>query len=244
MTKPTKLDRKALKTPDKFMQRGQAALGVLANHRNTLYIGLGIFIVVLVGYYGYGYWTDRKQDSAWKIFEEANKAAEAQRWDKLKGIYPTLVQSRPKFLTAIALADHYFDESKKEALKTGGNAETIAKNGALSVEWYSKALDYGELLPFERQLVLVNRGGAQELLKKWDEALADYQKASEITGEAKGVALLGVGRAWELKNDNTKAIAAYEKVTIEMGGSEFGKMAKNFIRRLKSPLLKSSPSKG
>src|SRR5262249_17268616 len=98
-------------------------------------------------------------------------------------------------------------------------------------------LEFSDLLPIEKQLLRINRGNAEELQKKWDDALADYRAASEITGDAKGLAMLNLARVYELKGDTAKAGEIYEKVTIDFINTEYARQAKNNLRRLKSPLF-------
>ena len=67
--------------------------------------------------------------------------------------------------------------------------------------------------------------------------MADYTESAKIGFEGKALALLGQARVYELKKENTKAIETYEKVSADFLNSEYGKLAKNYLRRLKSPLF-------
>jgi tetratricopeptide (TPR) repeat protein len=240
LQKDPKIDRKSLKNPDAFVIRGQRAIHQLIEQRTPLIAIAAFGLLVIFGFYGYQWYAAHRAEGSWQRLAEINKAPDAERWDKYKTLFNDVSWSRPKYFAAIALGDHYFDETKKEAIKAGGD---INKSSASALEWYNKALDYGELLPKERQLVLVNRGSVYEMAKKYDEALADFQKAADLSQDAKGFALLNVAREFELKGDEAKAVQTYEKIALEFKETEYAKLAKNYLRRLKSPLFKAEPKK-
>jgi tetratricopeptide (TPR) repeat protein len=242
MSKPPKIDRKTLRNPDEFVKKGQALVSALFDRRVALLSVLGVLLVCILSFYGYQWYMDRHAAESWERYVAITNAPEAERWDKYQKFFTDVHWNRPRYFAAIALGDHYFDEAKKEVLKvTGGDP---SKSGALSVEWYTKAMDFAELLPKEKQLVLINRGAVNEMQKKYDDALNDYQKSSELSSDAKAYALLNVARLYALKNDSAKAIQTYEKVTVEFANTDYAKIAKNYIRRLKSPLFQAEGKKG
>jgi hypothetical protein len=229
LSKPPKIDRKTLKSPDEFVKKGSAGLEFILRHRKVVQIFLGTLIGGAVGYSLFTWWQSSRMEDGWTKFVEAEKAPEAERWDKLKALYTQGRRSRPTLFAAVAVADHFYNEAKKDAANVAP--------AVTAVEWYGKALEFGDLLPIEKQLLRVNRGNAQELQKKWDDALADYRAASEIAGDAKGLAMLNLARVYELKGDSAKASETYEKVTVDFLNTEYAKQAKNNLRRLKSPLF-------
>jgi len=233
LNKPPKIDRKTLRNPDEFMKKGQAFLDVLQEQRTRFLSVAVIAVVVVIGVYAYDIWSESKAEKAWKDYVDAEKLEGDKKVEALKGVVGNFGSSRPTYLAALALADYYFEEAKKEALK-GGDATKLATD---SVEWYTKALDYGALNSFEKQLVHIDRGSAYEIGKKYDDAMNDFKKASELEGTAKGLALLGTARIFELKSDPGKAAETYEKISTEQANTEYARLAKNYLRRLKSPLL-------
>ncbi len=239
MSKPPRIDRKSLKNPDEFVTRGRAGLGFLVRHQKRfvpVLLGLG---VVVVATYGYDYWSKVQMEKGWQSYNAAIKLPEDQRWEKLKTLHGELKSGRPAFFAAVNLADHYFDEAKKGELKGAAEKSTSA---VTSAEWYQRATVEPSLLPAEQQLLQINRGGALEIGKQWDDALSAYQKATDLGGDAKGLALLGVARVHEAKGETPKAVETYEKVATDFGANEYGKMAKNSLRRLKSPLFEAPKS--
>lgn len=239
MSKPPTIDRKTLKTPDAFVSRGTQLLGRVSNSRVGLIPVLVVGVLVALGFYGYDRWEHNREERAWSEYYSANKAEGDAKWEKLKQFSTSWSQSRAAMLAAVDLADHYFETSKKELEKDKTKAQSEAQ---LAAEWYSKALELRSLLPVEKQLLWVNKGNAEELSEKWSESLADYEKAFALAGPAKALALLSMGRVQEAQGEKDKAAQTYEKVFTEFASSEYGKVAKNNWRKLKSPLLNSGKS--
>lgn len=236
MSKPPEIDRKQLKTPDEFVKKGTEVFGSMVSHRKQI-LPLGILVFLgAVGFYGYQWWESSRSDKAWKAYYEATKSSEPKKWEDLKNITQQYNQTRPMLFAAVNLADHHFEEAKKAALKENN---AIPADATASAEWYSKALEFKALLPNEKQLLFINRAGALEMQKKYDEALASLKSAEELGTDLKGLALLNTGRVLELKGEKQKAIETYEKVGADFLNTEYAKMAKNYARRLKSPLLSS-----
>jgi len=61
-----------------------------------------------------------------------------------------------------------------------------------------------------------------------------------LGGDVRGLVLLNSGWVWELKGDTKKAEELYQKVAVEYADSEYAKLAKNYLRSLKSPLFKQN----
>ncbi|NBX93121.1 MAG: hypothetical protein EB078_05965 [Proteobacteria bacterium] len=234
MSKPPKIDRKILRTPDEFVQKGTQFLGKLSSSRmglTPLLIAVG---VVVVAFYAYDQWDNSKEQKAWTEYYGATKVKEEEKWQKLEKVHQQWPSSRAGMLSAVELGDHYFDSSKKEV---GKDLAKVSKDSDSAVEWYSKALQSKHLVPLEKQLLLINRANAWELQSKWEQSLADYQLAENTSAQAKGLALLGEARIYEAKGSTDKAIEVYQKTATEFASTEYGKLAKNHIRRLKSPLF-------
>lgn len=237
LSKPPRIDRKSLKNPDEFVAKGRATVDFFFRQRSRFLPVVILAVVLVAGVYGYDYWTNRKLEKGWLEYQVAMKAPVEQRWDKLKTLHNEQKSGRPAFFAAVVLADHYFDEAKKESLKDGAAPSAVA-----AVEWYGRAMENPSLLSSEKQLLLVNRGGALEIEKKFDEALGEYQKAADLAGEGKGLALLNLARIYEIKGDKAKASEIYEKVSMDYMNTEYAKFSKNSLRRLKSPLFEASKS--
>jgi tetratricopeptide (TPR) repeat protein len=246
---PPKIDRKTLKQPDTFVSKGQGVLEWMVSQKMRFLPLLVAVIVLLIGGYGFDYWTAARLDEAWKAYSAAAKANEPQKWDDLKSVSTKYKSTRPGVFASVELGDHYFSSAKKglltppdEAAKKADAEKQAMADAALAADWYSKALEFSELLPAEKQLLYVNRGEALETQKKYDEAAADYKMAAEFTGDTKPLALLGQARVLDLKNDKTKAAEAYERITVDFANTEYAKIAKNLLRRLKSPLFSEQSS--
>lgn len=233
MSKPPRIDRKTLKTPDEFVSKGRATLEFFVRQRSRFVPVLIVAVVVVAAVYAYDWWSTDRLEKGWATYQEILKATEAERWDKLKTFHQEHAQGRPGLFAAVTLADHYFDEAKKEAFKD----PAVVPSAVPAAEWYAKALAENSLLSGEKQLLHLNRGGALEMQKQWDAALAEFQAGADLAGEGKPLALLGLARVHEAKNENDKAVATYEKIAADFLNTEYAKLAKNSMRRLKSPLF-------
>lgn len=234
MSKPPTLDRKSLRTPDAFVERGTLLLGKLSRSKIGLMPILLVMGLLVIGFYAYDQWDERQEQKAWTQYYQATKSDVKEKWDKLKQVQSQFPKSRAAMLASVDLGDYFFDQSKLEWGKDKTKVEAQAKE---AVDWYSKALTFSKLLPIEKQLLLINRGNSNELLGKWDDSTSDYEKAFAITGSGKGLALLSLGRAQELQGSTDKAVQTFEKVFTEFASSEYAKNAKIQWRRLKTPLL-------
>lgn len=234
MSKPPKIDRKELRHPDQFQKKGAVFLELLLANRNHLIFLLAGILVLVIGAYGYSLWDEHRVETAWNVFHDASKANEKDKWALYQKVYSDHKGTRAALFAASALADFYFEEARKGVLK---DPKVQPPETNLAIEWYAKALEFPGLLPQEKQLLSINLGNANELAGKYDEALKLYQSAQEGGGQIKGYALINVARIYELKNDKAKAIETYEKVAADFINTEYSKIAKNNVRRLKNPTL-------
>ncbi len=234
MSKPPKIDRKELRHPDEFQKKGTVFVELLASNKNhLLLLAVGI-VVILLGSYGYNVWDDHRIEKAWNAYYKAGKAGEKEKWEEYKKVFTEHKGTRAALFASTTVADHYFEEAKKSVLK---DVNANPPETATAIEWYNHALEYNGLLPQEKQLITINKGNAVELSKNYDEAMKLYQGAADGGGNVKGYALLNVARVLELKNDKAKAMETYEKVSTDFLNTEYAKMAKNSLRRMKNTSL-------
>lgn len=239
MSTSPKIDRKTLKTPDQFVARGTNFLAGFLGHRNLVMGVLGVGLLGVVGYYLMQWKKSSDLDKAWRAYAEAVKSPEPARWDALKKVADANIQTRAGQFAASQVGDHFFDEARKEIFK---DEKVVSTNAVQSAEWYSKALSFSGLIPSEKALLLVNRGGSYEMSKKLNEAMKDFEAATQLGAQVKPLAMLSQGRIYEMQDNKAKAIELYEKVSSDFINTEYSKMAKNYIRRLKSPMLAESKS--
>lgn len=211
----------------------------MAGHRTRflpIFVVLGLIVLVV---YGFDWWTTRQSKKQWDEYYELTKLDEKERAEKLVGFHAKYPNSRSGYFSALQVADHHFKLAKDAQIKEGAANDAGLPDAAKAREWYEKAMQFTDLMPTERQLLLINQGNAVELEKKWAEAEALYQKAADVqAADAKGLALLNAGRVQELKGEDPKAIETYQRVSTENSSSEYGRLAKNALRRLKSPMLR------
>lgn len=240
MSKPPTIDRKTLKTPDAFVSRGTQLLSSLSKSRVGLIPVLALGVLIALAFYGYDVWDENREQKAWAGYYEASKDSSDQKWERLKKVQQDWPRSRAAMLAAVEVADHHFENARKEWGKDTAKVET---ESGLAVQNYLKALEFGKLTPIEKQLLYINQGNAEELRQKFSESLVSYEKAYSLSAGAKGLALLGIGRIQEAQGNKEKSIETFEKVSTEFPASEFAKVAKMNWRRLKSPLLNARNSK-
>ncbi|NBX67705.1 MAG: hypothetical protein EBR01_01930 [Proteobacteria bacterium] len=239
MSKPPKIDRKDLSRPDEFVQQGTHLLELVLGHQKKILSGIATVAVIALGFYFYQWRVDSKNETGWKEYAEVIQKTDTEKWEGLKKIAEKYSSVPVGQYSAVQLADHYFDEAKKQS---GADANSKPMNVNLAVQWYSEALKYSKLSPGEKGLLLVNRASAHELEQKWDDAMRDYVDAISLGFEGKPIALLGQARIYELKNEPGKAIEVYQKLSADFLNTEYGRMAKNYLRRLKSPLFSGAKS--
>ncbi len=251
-----KIDRKALKKPDTFVRRGRQALESLAQNRNPLLILLVLIVAAGFGYEAYKSWSSSRLAKGWTSYFEANELKGPERIAKMKEVYETSSGQRGSFMAAVTVADHYYDAAQRKVRSlrvkevTGKEAKladetkqdleptlTVQQAGAQAVEWYGKALGFSGLIPAERDLLNLNQGYAWEIQGNWDEALKAYQSVVDSGGQGKALAMVNAGRALEAKKEVAAAKTTYQTVATDFPNTEYARMAKNYLRRMDSPLL-------
>ena len=238
MTKLPRINRKELRNPDEFIKKGSRFIRFLSERRSPFLLVASLAALTISLFYGYDYWNARKLTRAWKELVRVEKLEGPARWDELKKLHQAHAGLRPGSMAAVLVADHLFDSARKEWYGDPEKARPVALEAA---QWYGNARQFSELLPTEKQLLGVDRGGALELAGNHEEAMAEYKVASEIAGEAAAFALFRLAGIYEAQGDLPSAEQTYEKISVSYPASEFAKMAKNAIRRIKSPNFKPKP---
>lgn len=224
---------KKLKRPDEFVQLGRKLVEKVLHSGQWVLVMVGTIALVAGAYYGYQWYRERSLDEGWQAYYVAMQVEGDKKWEELPAAYEKL-SGRPKQMLAAQLADHYFQKKVDAGL---GKQPIVPNAGKLAVEWYQKSLEYSELLPEERQLLLLGLATSQQLEGELDSALANLDKAKALGGPLRALVLFRMGRVLEQKGDNPKAIESYQQVTVEFADTEYAKSAKNFMRYLKSPLF-------
>lgn len=234
MTHPPTLDRKTLKSPDAFVSKGTQILAKFSKTKMGFWPIVALGVVLAAGFYGWDTWEEKREQESWGRFYEASKAEEPDRWGRFEQVYNANPKSRAGMLAAVEVADHYLSEAQKGV---SSEVSAVQEAGKKAAEWYQKAQSYSGLLPLEKQLLLINQANAEELTQNHAASLATYEKAFQLKGNAKALALLGMGRSQEALGEKEKAAQSYEKVFMEFASTEYAKTAKMYWRKLKSPLL-------
>lgn len=239
MSHEEKIDRKALKGPDAFVARGQRTLAWLVEQRVRLVPVLGAALVVVVGVYAFDHFRHGKEQEAWNAYYAATKLDDAKKIESLKTVNNRFPKTRAGLFAATDVADKALDKAKKAAADVTAPAvsQQAQDAAAEAAQWYGEALKYPELLPSERQLLLLDRAVALDTAGKLKEALAEARQAASFAGEARAMAYLTAGSLEERTGEKAKAKETYQKIAADFAGSEGAKLAKTMLRRLDSPLL-------
>lgn len=268
MSKETKVDRKAIKRPDTFVAKGRQALETMFKNRSGVAGALGVTALLVGGYYAYDWWSSRVSIRDWVAYHRAEEATGADRVAKWKAAYEGGGRTRGAFLSAVSVADHYYDAArrkaeaerirtvtgKERAAKKAGTVEddvardleptlTLAQTAETAADWYGKALKFSFLRPEERELLTLDRGHALELQGKNEDALKEYKSVVNDGGQSKALAMLHAGRIHETRNEKDAAKDLYQAIASEFGTTEYARIAKNYLRRMSSPLLTSPSAK-
>lgn len=239
MAHEEKIDRKALKSPDAFVSRGQRLLDWLFEQRVRLLPVLVLALAVVVGVYVFDHLSHKKENEAWDAYYAATKMDEAKRPESMKTVQSRFGSTRAGLYAATWLADKDLEAAKKAAAEVTAPAvsQKAQDLGTSAAQWYGEALKYKDLLPGERQLLHLDRAVALEVAGKLTDALAEAKQAASYSGEAKGMALLTEGALEERTGDKAKAKETYAKIAADLAGTESAKLAKTMLRRLDSTLL-------
>ena len=249
------------------MSRGRSFIEMLSKRRQRLYSVLIGVAVLIAGVYAFDYWSNHRLNENWQNFYRINKTEGDTKWKEMEAYFEGAPKVRPAYFAAVSLGEHYFNEAKRAMYwvapteKTDAKADpktektaadtkaeedkaeakppelTTAEAAERSVSWYTKALEFGELLPAERQLIYINRGNGYELAGQIEKANVDYQTAVDYGGGPKGLAMLNLARGKNLLGDKEGAKTIYQTIVKELQDTEYAKLAKNHLRRLESPLF-------
>ncbi len=254
-----RIDRKQLKRPDGFVQKGRQIVESLFREPRAALIALGVVAIGVGAYYAYDAYASRRLNRDWIAYYQADEAKGADRTAKMKAAFETGGNTRAALSAAVFLADHYYGAAQQKAERAkvksvSGKDAKKPKEGEedpepslspqqaaeAAAEWYGKALGFSLLLAGEREMLTLDAGHALELQGKWDEALGRYKSVVEMAGPAKPLAMLHSGRMHEVKKEKDAAKNLYQSISQEFANTEYARLAKNYLRGMNSALLETS----
>lgn len=254
-----RIDRKQLKRPDGFVQKGRQIFESLFREPRMALIALGVVGVGVAAYYAYDAYASRRLNRDWISYYQADEAKGADRTTKMKAAFEGGGNTRAALAAAVFLADHYYGAAQMKAERakvkavTGKEAKkpkegeedpepalNAQQAAEAATDWYGKALGFSLLLPGEREMLTLDAGHALELQGKWDEALGRYQSVVQMEGQAKPLAMLHSGRMHEVKKEKDAAKTLYQSISQEFANTEYARLAKNYLRTMDSALLETT----
>ena len=201
----TKLDKKDLTEPDKLQILFLKIRAFIEEHRMRIYIGAGIFVLILVLAGGWSLYQRNYEKNAdknyTKVFEAARKTVSPEGdTSTIKG-YKDLISQYPRSRAAVTslyrLGNIYFDRREIDAA-------ILAYQ-----DFLNKASADSDLVT----LAYNGMGACYELKKDFNKALETYEKAMKSSSAPSFETLnyAGAARVYEAMNNNAKAVEFYRK---------------------------------
>lgn len=243
----TRLDRKLLKRPDYFVEQGRVMLQRLVGQRRAL-IGFALTLVAITGvYYVYNGLAEKRIQADWVAYYEASQKPVAERAAALKAVYEKASNSRAKQLAAASLGDHYaLSQKAKQPGNKGEDPEaklSAAEVSTQSLDWYAKAQDFSFLQPLEKDLLTLNTAAVLEGENKLAEAASRYDAVAKSSTDAKPLGQLHSARLLEKGGKKDDARKLYRAIATDYPSTDYARIARNYLRRMDSPLFSSPAGK-
>jgi predicted negative regulator of RcsB-dependent stress response len=201
-----RLSRKELRQPDWFQTATENAFELYAEHRGTVFLGIGAIIIVLLGIWG------------WKAFKERQDAMAAREFGQAVTLYHTekyrealaeLEKVQTHRWSKYANLAHFYEANSHLAL----NDIAKAKNAA---QRFIVGTNPNSLL---RQLGLISLATIEERNSQCKEAIKHYTEAEKIKGPFTERAFLGEARCAMQLGDLQAGLAAYRQLLKDQSGS-------------------------
>jgi predicted negative regulator of RcsB-dependent stress response len=259
MSSKTKLDKKDVKAPDAFHTFSERIFHWAEKHSKAI---AGIFAVALVlalGYVGFHYMTQQKeQKAAQALYKPAGaieRAEERLREERAK-IAGDKKVAQPESARPADYAKDFAPavQELKSAIKDNSGSRAALMSSLnlvaflLEKKQFTEALEVIEMPKYSpgsgemlNGFYQMHRGVVYVEDKKFDEAEKAYKSilGSQALRYFHPEAMLKLGMTYELKGDQAKARQTYEKLEQEHPQSEASKTAGQYIR-----LLEMKPKQG
>jgi predicted negative regulator of RcsB-dependent stress response len=249
-----KLDKHDVKAPDAFVSTSDKIFTFIEHHMKTI-LALVLLVVIAVGAdMALTYFKNAHEEKAAEALygpeaelRKAETAMRDTRAEKMKELMAKDKKAKPEIAKAADFNADFAPHVTKLQTAIGQNAETkAAMVSALNLSAFllqqkqfalaEQILDEVKFHPSEGDLLnglwQMNRGVVYIENKKYDDALAAYQKvlASPQLKYLHPEALLKTGFVQELKGDQAKARETYTKLKSDFPQSEASATAGQYLR--------------
>jgi tetratricopeptide (TPR) repeat protein len=221
--------KELLKEPDKILTFSAKAIQWCRQYQNQLtYVVIGILAVVLLIVL-FQYMSARSENKAFALFQEGLSRYITQVSNPKANMDATAKEKFDSLLT-----QHASSGAARLALPVYADLMYRAGNYDKAVELYRNALKaFAGDVAFE-PLIWNGLGYAFEGKKEYASAVEWFQKAADAESDIlRADAYFNLGRMYETLNEKEKALQAYNKVAEDFSQSNFAKIAKEKVERLK-----------
>jgi tetratricopeptide (TPR) repeat protein len=240
----SRLDRKALKSPDEFISIVRSFFSDIPKH-SKVWLGalVVIFLTGLIGAFYMNHSEKREMHARDALFN-----AQITLDKRLKELAPTQTRGTDAVAQLKIDVDAKLPEVVTELKRIGkeyaGTRAALEANLTLgdlyfdhgepgkAVPWYQEAVNTTKK-DFDRALALYSLGYALENSGKPARAIENFEKAMNL-GETvlKGDLLMAIARSYEAMRDIPKARATYDKILSQLPNTEYAKTAETLKAQL------------
>lgn len=231
-----KLSKEEVKGPDAFIAFSDKAIEHIEKHRKPILVILATAFILGLSFVAIKFiFKKNEQKAQFKLYtieseykkrsEELVKKTEDKKdltadYGKIIDDYSQFINeysgSKASYIAALSLADIY--DTYNEYSKTFENLKKVT--GSLKPDSFF----YG--------LIFSKMGSALLALKKYEDAIQQFQKVVDAKGQThlRADSLLKIGLSYQQMNNEAKAVEAFERITRDFAESDAAAAAKSYIR--------------
>jgi predicted negative regulator of RcsB-dependent stress response len=218
-----RLSRKELRQPDWFQTVSENALELYERHRVVVYVGIAIFILLILGIWGWG--TFKEQQDA-KAAAEFGQAITQYHAGKYREAIAVLEKVQTYRWSRYANLAHLYEANSYLALNDTAKAANVAQR-------FIVGTDQNSLM---RQIGLLTLADIQERQSQCKEGIKNYVEAAKIKDAFSERAILGQARCAVQLGDLQGGIAAYRQLLKDQPESALSSYIMFKISELESKL--------
>ena len=202
--------KELLKKEDGFITFLNKAISFINNNKKQFIIGVGIFIILVVGIYGFNIYIEKKEDKAFAKLEEIKKRyVEVLNTEGFKEGYKA---SQKDFEQLFQKFDGCV--SAKLGMIVYGNIAYFAEDYEKAISTYQKALDsFGQ--DSLNNILLSNIAYSNLMINKEEKAMESFEKiASASDSIMKDSAFLNLGIFYKKQGNLEKSSEQFEQLAF------------------------------
>jgi tetratricopeptide (TPR) repeat protein len=223
MAKQKRVTRKQLlKEPDEFITTTGRIIRWTRQYTRQVAFAAGIFLMLLVVITGYRYFSNRSENKAFSLLDQAVSNYEGKKTDL--DVPAAYEDAKENFETIIRKYDN--TEGGKLAMVVFARMSYDANRVDRAIELYKAALVHFENDPTYKNFLWTGLGYAYEKKQDIRMAISYFEKiAGGEDPVVKDVALFNMGRLYQDLGETAKSMQAYERLTTEHTDSIYYQLA-------------------